>query len=817
MWQHPCFRQQRDKGTILATYEEARSALERLIVEAGMVSDDANEATVRFRLIDALVTEVLGWQRGAVQVERYERGDYTDYECGSPSALIIEAKRASTHFSVPAGFTETVCRIATLCESSTDVEQAILQAIGYCRERSVPYGAICNGRQFVFFVGTRTDAISSMSGKALVFLSLEDMLSRFVELWNMASPFGLAEENLGRLLKGTSLAPPPLKLSARIPGYPGHKNRNPIATELQILGGLFIEDLANTPEIEETFLKETYCHSGALSQYALVSKELLKTRYTTFFEQQAGVSVSPATDKKGTSSLLTADIFAASLSRRPILLVGDVGVGKSTFIRNFIKVEAKDELKTAIVLYIDFGSKPAVAEDLRSYAVAEIVRQLRITYDVDIEDRQFVRGVHNQRIQAFSKGIYADLKEVDPNEFKKKEIEFIAGLVADKEEHLKLSLEHASKGQRRQIVVFLDNVDQRPPLFQEEVFLMAHAFATNWPVTSFVALRPETFSLSRARGTLAAYQPRVFTIEPPRVDLVVQKRLQFALRQLQDSGTLPGMSSGYSIHSDRLEHYLRMLISSFESHDDIIELIDNMCSGNVRRALEYVSFFVGSGHVDSRKILEIMERSGRYYLPLHEFFRAVIHKDREHYDPSDSPFSNVYDVASNDQREHFATLLALAFIEQAGQVGGANGYVERHRIHDFLREFGFHQQQIAGAVRRILEKELALTPVGLKGDDEERLRITTAGAYMLKKLCTLFAYIDAVVIDTPIIDQDVRQLIMDERTIEGRLTRAEIFLKYLDDSWSALGADAMNTLDWPILSAAAKANIFEIKRKLQMA
>lgn len=797
----------------MSDYERARAALERLIQGASRVDVGANEATVRFQLIDSLVTEVLGWDRAGVEVERYERGEYTDYECGSPRVLIIEAKRASTHFLLPVGFEKKSCRIRTLCEASADVEAAITQAIGYCRERSVPYGAICNGKQLVFFVGARTDAVASLDGRAVVFLSLSEMIDRFHELWSLGSPPGIADGNLGRLLKGTNLPPPPLKLSARIPGYPGHKNRNPIATELQILGGLFIEDLANTPEIEEQFLEETYCHSGALSQYALVSKELLRTRYTTFFEQQEGVSVAPATDKKGTSPQLTADIFAASLSRRPILLVGDVGVGKSTFIRNFIKVEARDELKKAIVLYIDFGTRPAVTDELRGYAVSEIIRQLRVSYDADVNDRQFVRGVHNQRIQDFGKGIYADLQEIDPVGFKKKEIEFIAELVADREEHLKLSLEHASKGQKRQIVLFLDNVDQRSPTFQEEVFLMSHAFANNWPVTTFVSLRPETFSLSRARGALAAYQPRVFTIEPPRIDLVLKKRLNFALAQLRQFGTLPGMSPGYSIQSDRLESYLVMLINAFDSRDDIIELIDNMCSGNVRRALEFVSFFVGSGHVDSRKILDIIERSGRYFLPIHEFFRAVIHKDREHYDPSDSPFSNIYDISSSDPREHFACLLALAFVEHAGQIGGANGYVERDSVHQYLQDIGLQQQQCASAVQRILEKELVLTPVGLKGDDEDRIRITTAGAYTLKKLCVFFAYVDAVVIDTPIVDPEVRALIDDEKSIDGRVSRAEIFISYLDHAWSGLDTRATSMFDWTTMSAIAKANIQDVRRK----
>ena len=88
----------------MQTYEGGRAALEKLIEHSKSISADANEATVRFQLIDQLVTEVLGWQKGDVQVEKHNRGDYTDYECGSPTSVIIEAKRSSTHFQVPAGF-----------------------------------------------------------------------------------------------------------------------------------------------------------------------------------------------------------------------------------------------------------------------------------------------------------------------------------------------------------------------------------------------------------------------------------------------------------------------------------------------------------------------------------------------------------------------------------------------------------------------------------------------------------------------------------------------------------------------------------------
>jgi len=794
----------------MGQYDSSAAALAKLAQDSSKLDPDYNEATGRFRLIDSILVDVLGWDKQGIAVEKFDRGDYTDYECGAPCQLIVEAKRASVSFKLPAGELGGVMQIESVAASSAQVREAIEQAVGYAKARNVPYCAVSNGTQWIFFLGARLDGRDSLKGRCVVYPSLETMVERFRELWDLVTPAAISEHNLGDLLKRDSLPPPPSKLSSRIPNYPGFKNRNPIASSLQILGGLFLDDIAAQPALEEQFLRTAYCQSGALSQYALVSKELLKTRYTSFFEQQAGVSAEPATGKKGTNPRLTADVLAASLGRRPILLVGDVGVGKTTFVRNLIKVDAKDELSHAFVLYVDYGTKPAVTDALKDYTIQEIVRQLREDFGVDINERQFVRGVYNQRIQDFGKGIYADLKELDPVQFKLKEIEFIAGLTQNMEEHLRLSLEHASKGQKRQIVVFLDNVDQRPIGFQEEVFLISASISANWPVTTFVALRPETFAQSRASGTLAAYQPRVFTIEPPRIDLVIKKRLEFALARLEEAGTLPGLSTGISIDSRNLELYLKMLILSFTERDDVIEFLDNMCSGSVREALSYVGSFVGSGHVDSSKILSVMEDTGRYYLPIHEFVRAVIHKDGEYYDPTISPIPNVFDISSADQREHFALLILLEYVEHAGQTGGSHGFVERRLVMDFMQGCGYRTEQTLSTIRRAFDKGLVISPEGTKADTSGHIRITTAGAYVRKKLCGLHAYLDAIVVDTPVLNPESRGKLTDVRALDDRLHRAESFLDYLDNCWSN-SLSLSKALDWPALSETARSHIREIR------
>ncbi|WP_374473849.1 AAA family ATPase [Arenimonas sp.] len=796
-------------------YEAAKQRLAGLVAETRNLPA-YNEATARFQIIDVILTEVLCWDRQGISVEKFDRGEFTDYECGTPVSLLVEAKRESIGFSLPLGVDAGPMKLSTLAEGNPAFESALNQAIRYCKDRSIPYAAVTNGKQWAFFLGARTDNVAPIDGRCIAYPSLEVMLERFRELWDLFTPEAVSERNPTSLLAKESLPPPPIKLSGRIPDYPGFKNRNPIATELQILGGLFFDDIVNEPELEEEFLRSAYCQSGALSQYALVSRDLLRTRYTTFFESQAGVAVAPATTKKGTNPQLTADVLAAALSKRPILLVGDVGVGKTTFIRNLIKNEAKEELSRALVLYLDYGTRPAVATELKPYTSQEIIRQLREQAGVDIFERQFVRGVYNQRLEDFSRGIYGDLKEADPTAYRVKEVDFLEKLISQEDEHVRLSLEHIFKGQKRQIVLFLDNVDQRPPQFQEEVFLIAASVAAHWPVTVFVSLRPETFALSRARGALAAYQPRVFTIEPPRVDLVIRKRLDFALDQLKNSGKLPGLPAGTTIASKSLENYLKMLIRAFDSQTEVIEFIDNMCAGNVREALNYVASFVGSGHVDSEKILSAMDRSGSYLLPLHEFLRAVIHGDSEHYDPSDSPILNIYDVTSNSKSEHFAMLLLLDYVERAGQVGGNHGFVQRDLVLEYMQSAGFSIAQTLPQVRRAFDKGLLSSPEGLKDEASDRIRITSAGAYSRKKLCTLFAYLDAVIVDTPIIDPGYRARLQSAYSIEDRLARSLSFLDYLDLCWQESPL-LFGRLDWPSLAETSRRQIAEIQLKLGIA
>lgn len=787
-------------------FEEGLANLEKLIsfVDEEVPLDKRNEATTRLHLIDGLLFDCLGWDRKDCRAEDRFGGTYTDYSFLYPECLlIVEAKKEGTCFELPAGDTKLKYNIQYFEKHASSVYLAITQALEYCQTRGTPYGMISNGHQVIAFIGSRIDGHPPCSGNSLVFNSLAALKDNFLLVWQCLSRQGVLTRRLSLELQDVSIAPVPEKMAARIVGYPGFKSRNSLQTDLNILSDLIIEDIARVAgkDEEPEFLKQCYCTSGALSQYALVSKEILRNRYNAMFTKAAdGPSTKPVTTKKG----LDPELVAQSLSRRPILLIGDVGVGKTIFLKHFCEVEAKDVFEDAIIINVNFGSKPALEEDVQFFVGNEIQNQLRENYGIDLQENNFISAIFHGELLGFEKGLYAPLKMSAPEMFQMHKINFLEEKLRDKDEFMRKSLLHITKGRKKQIVVFLDNVDQRPDRFQEQAFLIGQSIAENWPAMVFISIRPETFFRSRSAGTLKAYHPRAFTISPPNVKEVIYKRLKYGVDLLR-RGVPLGPDAQISLRASSLADYLNVLACSFDENKYLLEFLVNMCGGNIRLALDFVRIFIGSGHVNTEKILSIYKETGRYLVPLHEFIRAITFVDYEYYSPQASVILNLFDISMLDGKEHFLSSILLAQMTRWGQQSTTDGFVHVSEVYSYLQALGFHPYQIERTLERLLYRNLLETvakkkpendPVHSVAAESSFYRITTIGAYYVRRLITQFAYLDAVIVDTPIINSDARSEISEVSSIQDRLDRARQFIEYLDSQWNLL-PDCDLPFNWP--------------------
>lgn len=796
-------------------YEAGLEEIEKLRTWYGQNEADRNEATTRAHLIDVLIYDVLAWDRHSVTLEDHHGGEYSDYTLKAPRPqLIIEAKREGSYFEVPLGPGGQVRGLKPLIRSNDDLRTAVSQVATYCQKRGVPYAAVSNGHQLVCFLATRHDGIPPLDGRALVFASLDEMVKRFLDLWQHLSPGGLAEGRLGQTLIGDTGRNLPPKLADSIKDYPGIQQRNVLQADLEILSELVLEDMTRDSEIEPTFLAECYCPSGALSQYSLLGKNILQARYAALHHSEfASPTAVPILTKAGISPELIAD----SLSRRPILLIGDVGVGKTAFWRNLMLVDSAELTKDSIVLYVDFGTQATLTANLRSFLIEEITAQLRDNYGVDLRERNFIRGVYNLDLNRFKQGLYSDIRESHPELYRLKEIEFLEGLCARTEEHVRRSVEHLAKGRRKQLVLFIDNTDQRTETVQQEAFLISQELAENWPATIFVALRPETFFRSQREGALSGYHPKAFTISPPRIDLVLQKRLAFALKLTGGEVPISTLGEHIAARLPRLGTVLRVFLRSLKRNPDLVEAIDNIASGNVRRALDLVQGFFGSSHVDTQKILDIEERGDQYVIPLHEFQRAVIFGETKHYDPSRSHVANLFDISYPDGKEHFLLASMLSLLGRPAAQSSNEGFVETEGIYDGLQGQGFTPNQIDLAVTRAARYLLTESETRrdvASGEIPQTLRITPIGAYHLHRLIRQFTYVDAIILDTPILDTSIRDSLEVSRSIEERLTRVNLFRTYLDKEWGKSGLDKVGNFPWRAVSVALKSDVQTIRSRL---
>ncbi|MBA2726387.1 MAG: hypothetical protein H0U53_10395 [Actinobacteria bacterium] len=112
-------------------------------------------------------------------------------------------------------------------------------------------------------------------------------------------------------------------------------------------------------------------------------------------------------------------------------------------------------------------------------------------------------------------------------------------------------------------------------------------------------------------------------------------------------------------------------------------------------------------------------------------------------------------------------------------------------------------------VKGLLETGSALFGSGLA----TRYRITSIGAYSIKVLAGLFAYVDAMVADTPIVDITVQPHIRDVRAIKDRVDRAERFVVYLDAQFEDFeGSERL--FDWTSRSSQVRKEITGIRARL---
>ena len=750
-----------------------------------------NEATTRLRSINTMLFQVLGWDVKDIDAETHVRsGGFADYVLrhGEVSVGVVEAKRDGETFVLgdirygaePVGF-------GLLAKESKPASEAMTQAAGYAAALGTRYVAITNGHQYVitlaFVPGVRIEHRSVM-----VFESLDAIAARFRSFFECLSPAGMQANALAAKLLESRRAPAPTKLSASIHGYPKAANRNVIANEIGWVLSI-VWDKANENDADDDFLRRCYVTPAASGSTLAQAKEIIEQR-SRLDESVASTEVHPQSDTIG--------IFSAQRPEKPIIILGRVGHGKSTFLDYLRLVEAKNQLSGYLQVEVDFLDRPASASAVHDHVFRTFDNQILERYGIDISAAGFARAALDRELRRFRGTVQGSRHPVGSPEQHRLEDDFVVGVQQNYHQYLTAVVRHLRRSHHKSIAVFFDNLDRRDDPIQEQAFLEASALARDWEALVFVCLRPGTFYRSAATGGLDAIAPRTISIAPPRPDIVLKKRFEFAREvaagDAQRATGLPATSFGKSISAQlpTAAAFFACCRDSFAQNRELTNVFDAVANGDMRSLLRFVRDFLTSQHLNTRKIVEKIN-AGSYVLAAHEAVRALLYGDYLHYDPNRSVFPNVFEIEHSDGAEHFVRPLALHFLERQSDTSFNHGFIPAKGVVEYLCQLGFSQDTAQVGVDWLLKTKCAEDKLGENGlpSMQDQVRITSLGKFVVSELIRTFVYVDAVVVDTPITDANVRRTIQDEHAIEDRVVRGRIFKRYLDACASAVrDADA---------------------------
>lgn len=807
-----------------AELADGAANLDALIAESEGTPRDWNEANTRFHIIDRILRDCLGWPSGEFDLEKPQGRNYSDYELGKPAVAIWEAKREGKTFEVPVRRSGSIVhRISSVVLLSPEAKEAISQVNGYCLSRGVDLAVATNGHQVIAF-RAGADLPTSKTARCIVFDSLAHFRSNFPRAWQLLSPAGVAAGNLFKFLDQSAAPKPPEKLSAAIPDYPQLRQQSDLQRSLSDVAELLLLSVDDQEDIEEQFFKQCYCESGALSQHALISKKLLSARYASLFPDAHDAPEPQPVRGKDRKAQLTPAVLAEAISNRPIALVGDVGVGKSSFLKHLMYVSAYPEFQHALYAYVDLGRKGVLAESLHELVLDQIEEALIGAYGIDVLDATFVRAVYKKEIRRFETGIYGDWKTSKPDKFDEKLIEMLAERQSNRSEHLRLSIRHLATQKRKQVIIALDNADQRTTNIQSEAFVIAQTLASEWSATVFISIRPKTFFLSKRAGALSAYPHRVFTVAPPRIDEVIEKRLIFALNIAEGRVQMERLQA-ISFQLGNVATFVKVLLASINRFDQVKIFLENITGGNIRELIQFVTGLFGNPNMDTQGAVIALERDNEYAMPVHEFWKVALKGDYQYYDPEKAMATNIFDVQSNDEREHFLMPLLLAFMDSSGAHRTAEGFVSFTDLVAEMQSFGFKPASVDAALRAANNKKIIEAPDRITFEEDEdgvyglmptSFRLNTTGAYHLKIWMADFAYLDAMCVDTPIFDADIAGELRESirsHTISDRYARAVRFRDYLGAVWTQMDHQP-SYFDWESTVRSGQHSFASVARAL---
>ncbi|GHO53261.1 hypothetical protein [Ktedonobacter robiniae] len=693
---------------------EDAAAKMNLLVESEVIRklQGANEAKTRLLIIDEVLS-ILGWSKDEYEPEQVTTiKSYTDYRLtidGQPR-LIVEAKRVGAVNPLPKNIQSRQYANSFLFNNyGPEMKMLLDQCINYCIHCGIPYALATTGEIWIvmpcFKLGEEWGKL-----KSLVFHSLKDIRNKFGEFYGLLSREAIKNNSLEEHFGKMMLIEPTVAIHPRdfIDSIPETKQ----IQQKQIIRAFFNNFMADiTQPGQSKMLQQCYVDSYELNEFSRELQQILQ--YDAVIEE-SDLSMEEVDQTTLENEL---EIQSDSGNPKTILLVGNVGAGKSTFVHRFVKFDRpKQHICTIVNLINDAIANISQGREEEQRLADKVLTSLAQQFQdkLDPYAPAVLRGCFADRLGRFKKQKQI-LFQKDPDKYSLEEEDYLYGLSNDKYDHLVGYIRFARK-KRYKVWVAFDNVDRGSDSYQQFIYSFAHQLCNDAKCVTLITLRQDTFLEAQEAGFLDVRSTDiVFQLKSPEFRQIISKRRKY-IDRITNSGELPKLFKPYFQLINLLNLHIKHLLLQ---EDDFIRLFITAFSlNNIRYGLAMLANYYTSSHATFHefydKCKEVtplnLDFKFNYELENNRFLQALMLTDGWWFEEKKSDVFNIFSVDRFEKVSHFLMLRILAYLSLKVNYTSSRYSVKYEKIKSDLVFLGYQSHHVNNATLKLLYAGLLISP-----------------------------------------------------------------------------------------------------------
>jgi len=768
----------------------------KLIESLNLNEEKLNEATTRSRIIDTVLYDILSIPKNAITAEEHiNKVGYTDYtlsDQNNKTILIIEAKKEDLAFTLPTNINRTnknsaLIKIKTLL-TDNNIKDTITQVRQYCLMKGVEHGAITNGNVWIFF------SVFSQDFKnlnAFVIYDLKFFSDDFTESYNLLNYNSLTKERslYKKLHKKNTQSKQTYSIKENISSFNVAVDFNEFAQYLEKPIRYYFSDL----KVDDmNFLENCYIEEHVENTKSTLSS-LLVDNATPYLENSGVINYTREKLSRKLSKKV-ANFIDFSDSKHIVVIYGDRGCGKSTFIKKLLHSDIpqniQDKLSVIHLDLLDYAPTEDGLKELKERIWSNVldaidVKNLRKNYsdiqnilfkDEFIQYREQISSLYSEKSESFSLRIEAKIEEKlkDYRELSIRLVKYLRDI------------------ERKEVILVLDNTDQFSSKIQDYSFQILSEIFSAIKSLSIITIREERFFRSKKIGVLDAYETVQYHITSPKADKVFIQRLDYLMNLMEDeiffNNLTENRNFNTNVTNENFIKYLDVFRYDFQKKSNLYSFLVSCAQKDMRKALDLFRSLITSGYMN---INEMLSTDGNIYnLQIHQVLKPLMTPQKYFYQEKSSLIPNIFQLRNLENGSHFTSIRILKYL---------NNYINNYTSLSVMKSefFAVFNMEEDFKENITLLIEYKLIEADIKVDEYipeiENITITPYGEYFISLLIHFFSYLDLICSDCEVYDEQTANSITKSAEEEfklfskqkkgfrliHRLSKTNAFLKYL--------------------------------------